>query len=144
MLLLVPASLAANSLKIAELLLGLFGLGGAVLFLVAGIWLRFRWVNVMALLLSGGAAFLFRVLSHTAKLNVPAGILCVTSIAVAVVALWRAARSTGTTSVSPRLRVTSTSGAGDSAEDGNRLRLRRRKRRLEGNHSPHNASDADE
>ncbi len=120
MLLLIPASLMANSHKIAELLLGLFGLGGAVLFLVAGIWLRFRWVNVAALLLSGGAAFLFRILSHTGKLNAPGAILCVTALAVALVAFWRATSSS----------IPSKAGLPDDPEDGgNRLRLRRRKRR---------------
>jgi len=122
MLLLIPASLMANSHKIAELLLGLFGLGGAVLLLVAGIWLRFRWVNVTALVLSGGAAFLFRLLSHAGKLNTPASILCVTSITVALVAFWRATSSSAAPSQAAL--------PDDPADDGgNRLRLRRRKRR---------------
>ncbi|MDB6118636.1 MAG: hypothetical protein JWO08_2417 [Verrucomicrobiaceae bacterium] len=120
MLLLIPASLMAHSREVVELILGLLCLGGAALALVAGVWLRFRAVNATALVLSSVAALLFRLLSHTPKLH-PAGLaLCAVSIAFGVIAGWRAmgtANSPGST------------GAAPSQEDGNRLRLRRRKRR---------------
>lgn len=107
----------AHSREVVELLLGLLCLGGAGLILVAGVWLRFRAVNVMALVLSGGAALLFRLLSHTPKLHTVALVLCMAAIALGVIAAWRTARAAG--SVEPV----------KSHEDGNRLRLRRRKRR---------------
>ncbi|MDB6139932.1 MAG: hypothetical protein JWO94_3004 [Verrucomicrobiaceae bacterium] len=114
MLLLIPASLAAHSHEVVELLLGLLCLGGAMLVLVAGVWLRFRAVNVAALVLCGMAALLFRTLSHTGKLHVPGAILCVTALVVGAVSTWRC------------LRSSTLPGATDSAE---RIRVRRRKRR---------------
>ena len=107
----------AHSREVVELLLGLLCLGGAGLILVAGVWLRFRAVNVTALVLSGVAALLFRLLSHTAKLHTVGLVLCVAAIVLGVIAAWRTMRSGG--SVEPE----------KSQEDGNRLRLRRRKRR---------------
>jgi hypothetical protein len=117
MLLLIPASLTAHSREVVELLLGLLCLGGAVLVLVAGFWLRFRAVNVTALALSGFSALMFRLLSHTAKLHTVASVLCMAAIAVGVITALRTARAAG-----PIQSL-------ESDEDGNRLRLRRRKRR---------------
>jgi len=120
MLLLIPASLTAHSREVAELLLGLLCLGGAGLILVAGFWLRFRAVNATALVLSGVAALMFRLLSHTGKLHTVGVVLCMVAIALGVIAAWRTARAAG---------LAEPAGPTRSHEDGNRLRLRRRKRR---------------
>ncbi len=110
----------AHSREVVELLLGLLCLGGAGLVLVAGFWLRFRAVNAMALVLSGVAALLFRLLSHSPKLHTVGLVLCAVSIALGVITAWRASRAAG--SAEPAVPT-------PSHEDGNRLRLRRRKRR---------------
>ena len=90
MLLLIPASVAVHRYELAALLLGLLFLAGAALLLLAGFWLRFRWVNLVAIGLGGLSALLFRVLSHAGKLHTPALLLCFVAVVVAAIATLRA------------------------------------------------------
>ena len=121
MLLLIPASIAVHRYELAALLLGLLFLAGAALLLLAGFWLRFRWVNVVSLGLCGLAGLLCRVFVHTPRLNLPVKLLTVMAVALGLLAAWRTLAGSATGAAEPAESPTDT-----SSDSSNRLRLRKR------------------
>ena len=126
MLLLIPASVAVHRYELAALLLGLLFLAVAALLLLAGFWLRFRWVNVVSLGMCGLAGLLCRGFVHTPRLNLPVKLLTVMAVALGLLAAWRTLAGSATGAAEPAESESSTDTTSDSS---NRLRLRKRKRR---------------